>query len=138
MLYLVAFAGIAAWVFVPVFKMIAYVCTSPRIHSVRRRAVAASALLLCLFVSAIVWAPLPLRTRAEGVIWIPEQAHLRAQGLALGCRETAPSAGGSETAPRASAAVLTASRPDASGSRPRSHRFLQGRRSRTRHGCGTG
>jgi putative peptide zinc metalloprotease protein len=75
---ILAFAGIAAWVFVPVFKMIAYVCTSPRIHSVRRRAVAASALLLCLFVSAIVWAPLPLRTRAEGVIWIPEQAHLRA------------------------------------------------------------
>jgi putative peptide zinc metalloprotease protein len=26
----------------------------------------------------IVWVPLPLRTVAEGVIWIPEQAHVRA------------------------------------------------------------
>jgi putative peptide zinc metalloprotease protein len=75
---ILALAGVAAWVLVPMFRLVSYVCTSPRIHSVRRRAVAASLLLLFLFASAILWAPLPLRTRAEGVIWIPEQARLRA------------------------------------------------------------
>jgi putative peptide zinc metalloprotease protein len=29
-------------------------------------------------VGALLWAPLPLRTRAEGVIWVPEDARLRA------------------------------------------------------------
>jgi putative peptide zinc metalloprotease protein len=27
----------------------------------------------------VVWLPLPLRTRAEGVIWVPDEAHVRAR-----------------------------------------------------------
>ncbi len=72
-----ALAGIVAWVIVPITRLTLYLCTSPRIHSVRRRAVAASAALVLLLVGTIVWLPLPLRTRAEGVIWIPEQSRLR-------------------------------------------------------------
>ena len=75
---ILAFAGIAAWVLLPVVKLTAYVCANPRIERVRRRAIAASALLVFAWVGAIVWIPLPLRTRAEGVIWIPDQARLRA------------------------------------------------------------
>jgi len=75
---LLALAGVAAWVLVPLVKMIAYLFTNPRINGVRRRAVVASALMAAALVAAILWAPLPLRTRAEGVIWLPEQARLRA------------------------------------------------------------
>jgi putative peptide zinc metalloprotease protein len=75
---LLALAGVAGWAFVPLVKMVAYLCTSPRIHSVRRRALLASVLILATLVGALLWAPLPLRTRAEGVIWVPEDARLRA------------------------------------------------------------
>jgi putative peptide zinc metalloprotease protein len=75
---LLALAGVAAWALVPLVKAIAYLCTSPRIHSVRRRALAASALTAVALLGALLWLPLPLRTRAEGVIWIPEHARLRA------------------------------------------------------------
>src|SRR5687767_10818667 len=75
---LLAFAGIAAWVVLPVMKLIAYVCANPRIQRVRRRAIAASALLVLAVLGAVFWIPVPLRTRAEGVIWIPDEARLRA------------------------------------------------------------
>lgn len=75
---LLAFAGIAAWVILPLVKAIFYVCASPRIQSVRRRALIAAALTVFVIAGALLWLPLPLRTRAEGVIWLPEQARLRA------------------------------------------------------------
>lgn len=75
---ILALVGVVLWLMVPVIRMAVYVCTSPSIHRVRRRAITASALISALSVGAVIWAPLPLRTRAEGVIWIPEQARLRA------------------------------------------------------------
>lgn len=75
---ILALAGVVAWVIVPAIKTILYVCRSPQIRSVRRRAVFASVSIVLLIVGLIVWVPLPLRTRAEGVVWIPEQARLRA------------------------------------------------------------
>jgi len=75
---LLAFAGVAAWVLVPLVKATLYVCASPRIQSVRRRALVATALAVFVIAGALLWLPLPLRTRAEGVIWLPEQARLRA------------------------------------------------------------
>jgi putative peptide zinc metalloprotease protein len=76
---LLAFAGIAAWVVLPLMKLIAYVFANPRIQRVRRRAIAASALLVLAVLGAVFWMPLPLRTRVEGVIWIPDEARLRAK-----------------------------------------------------------
>ena len=73
-----ALAGITAWLLLPIARLTAYVCTNPRIRLVRRRAITASALLVFACAGAIVWAPLPLRTRAEGVIWIPDKSRLRA------------------------------------------------------------
>jgi putative peptide zinc metalloprotease protein len=74
---LLALAGIAAGVLVPLVRMIAYLFTSPRIRSVRRRATVASALIASLAL-ALICMPLPLRTRAEGVVWLPEHGRLRA------------------------------------------------------------
>jgi putative peptide zinc metalloprotease protein len=53
-------------------------CTSPRLRGVRQRAITVSALLVALIAGLLGWVPLPLRTLAEGVIWIPEHAHVRA------------------------------------------------------------
>ena len=75
---LLALAGVAAWVVAPLVKAIVYVCAGPRIRSVRRRALVATALAALTIAGALLLLPLPLRTRAEGVIWLPEQARLRA------------------------------------------------------------
>ncbi len=73
-----ALGGVMAWILVPAVKMGTYVFTSPRLRGVRPRALTMCALLSILLVGVIGWTPVPLRTRAEGVIWIPEQAHVRA------------------------------------------------------------
>jgi putative peptide zinc metalloprotease protein len=75
---LLAAAGVVAWVFVPWIRGFIYLCSSPRIHTVRRRALSATVLVTAALAGAILWLPLPLRTRAEGVIWLPEHAQLRA------------------------------------------------------------
>jgi putative peptide zinc metalloprotease protein len=87
---LLAFAGIAAWVVLPLIKLITYVCANPRIQRVRRRAIAASALLVLAALGAVFWMPVPLRTRAEGVIWIPDEARLRARSDGFVERIVAP------------------------------------------------
>jgi putative peptide zinc metalloprotease protein len=45
---------------------------------VRIRAVTVSALLIAVVVGTLGFAPVPFRTRAEGVVWIPEEAFARA------------------------------------------------------------
>jgi len=62
----------------PLWKMVAHVFTSPQLHRNRRRAVrltvgTAGALLVVLF--AI---PAPHHATTQGVVWLPEEAHVRA------------------------------------------------------------
>ena len=85
-----AMAGI---VLVPLWKGVKYLATSPQLHgqrarAVRRAAVGAGGLALALFVL-----PLPYATVAEGVIWIPDRAQVRArtEGVVT-AYETQPSA----------------------------------------------
>ena len=64
----------------PVWKMFAHVFTSPQLHRNRARAVqwslgTVAALLLLLFVI-----PAPHHANTQGVVWLPEEAHVRAQG----------------------------------------------------------
>ncbi len=63
--------------FLPVFKALRFLITSPRLHTHRRRVVvvcaAAGALLL-----ALVAVPAPFRSQAQGVVWLPEQSAVRA------------------------------------------------------------
>ncbi len=75
---LLALAGIVLWILGPLVKALVYLCTDPGIRIVRRRALATSLLATVALSTAILWLPLPLRTGAEGVIWLPEQARLRA------------------------------------------------------------
>jgi putative peptide zinc metalloprotease protein len=72
--------GFAAvgWFGIPMTRIASHLLASPQLRRVRGRALGvvggaalAAALLLAL-------APVPLRTRAEGVVWLPDEAHVRA------------------------------------------------------------
>lgn len=76
--------GLLGWVlafqlFWPLFKYIAYLVRGAQLAPNRLRAVS-----VVVAVSALLWlllwvVPMPLSTRAEGVVWLPEQSQIRAQ-----------------------------------------------------------
>jgi putative peptide zinc metalloprotease protein len=66
-----------AWVGMPLARGGAYLLTSPRLRPVRVRAVLVTTAALGALVALLGWAPLPHRSRAEGVIWVPEDALVR-------------------------------------------------------------
>jgi putative peptide zinc metalloprotease protein len=66
------------WFGMPLFKIVKHLVSSPSLRRVRGRALTISGGLVCLLVVAIVLVPVPLRTRAEGVVWVPEEAFVRA------------------------------------------------------------
>lgn len=77
----VIFAVLTAgtWFLLPLGKGIHYLFTSPRIRRVRGRAVAVSLALVAGVMAVLTLLPVPFRTRAEGIVWIPEEAFVRAQ-----------------------------------------------------------
>lgn len=75
---IVAFAALGASVLLPAIKVLIHLCTTARLRGRRRRAVLLSAGGALVAIGALVALPLPLRTRAEGVISLSEQAQVRA------------------------------------------------------------
>jgi putative peptide zinc metalloprotease protein len=75
---LFAAAAAVAWVVVPVAKGVAFLFTNPRLRSVRSRAIAVTALVVAALGAAIGIVPAPYRSETEGVVWIPEEAFVRA------------------------------------------------------------
>lgn len=75
-------SGLAAvvWVGLPLAKGVAYLLTSPSLRPVRGRAVAATTAALAALVVLVGFVPMPHRSRAEGVIWVPEEARVRTTG----------------------------------------------------------
>ena len=66
------------WFLIPLGKGLSYLFTSPRIRRVRGRALAVTSGALAVIVVALCFTPVPFRTRAEGVVWIPDEAIVRA------------------------------------------------------------
>ena len=66
------------WFLMPLGKGLSYLFTSPRIRRVRGRALAVSTGALAIILVALCLTPVPFRTRAEGVVWIPDEAIVRA------------------------------------------------------------
>lgn len=62
----------------PVSKAIRYVAVSPVLRESRGRAAVTTAGLVAAGLAVLFVVPLPLRTRAEGVVWVPERALVRA------------------------------------------------------------
>jgi putative peptide zinc metalloprotease protein len=65
------------WFVLPLGKGLKYLFTSPRIRRVRGRALAVSTGGIAVVLIALCVIPVPFRTRAEGVVWIPEEAIVR-------------------------------------------------------------
>ncbi len=61
----------------PLLKLAKYVLTNDRLRQVRTRAVSTSAGLMILLLLLLFVMPIPLATRTEGVVWLPEQARIR-------------------------------------------------------------
>jgi putative peptide zinc metalloprotease protein len=76
----IVFAGFTAfaWLVLPAVKIVNYILNDPRLRRVRGRAMAASALAAAAVLALVFAVPLPLRTTAEGVVWLPEEAFARA------------------------------------------------------------
>jgi putative peptide zinc metalloprotease protein len=74
------FAGCAsfAWLLAPAAKIVNYLCNSPSLRRVRGRAIAASALVTLGLLVLSFGVPIPLRTSAQGVVWLPEEGFARA------------------------------------------------------------
>ncbi len=75
------FAALTAftWFVLPLGKGAKYLFSSPRIRRVRGRAVAVSTAVVAGLVLLLALIPAPFRSRAEGVVWIPDEAIVRAE-----------------------------------------------------------
>ncbi|MFQ5552015.1 MAG: HlyD family efflux transporter periplasmic adaptor subunit, partial [Gemmatimonadales bacterium] len=74
---------IGAWavfqqLLMPTGKALAYLFFNPAVRRTRVRAVFVISTLAVAVVGGVFLAPAPHWTRAEGVLWLPEQAHVRA------------------------------------------------------------
>lgn len=74
---LAIFAVVMAIV-LPLFKAVAYLALHPRLRRHRLRAAAVSGVFVGALVILVFGIPVPAWTNAEGVIWVPEQAVVRA------------------------------------------------------------
>lgn len=75
---ILAFAVLLTSVLVPSLGFVIHLWKTPRLYGTRRRALLATTITLCAALALVFWLPLPLRTRAEGVVSLPEQALVRA------------------------------------------------------------
>ena len=71
-------ALLVGWLGVPLWRGLRFLVTSPSLQRVRFRAVAVSLVLAGLIVAGVGFVPVPSRTTTEGVIWVPEEAYVRA------------------------------------------------------------
>jgi len=63
---------------VPLIKGIAFLLTNPRLQQVRVRAIATVTCLVAALVGVIGFVPVPFRTLTEGVVWLSDDAIVRA------------------------------------------------------------
>ena len=75
---LLALWALATQVFTPVAKSVSFLTNNPTLRRQRGRAVGTSVALALGVLALVFLAPVPSWTRAEGVIWVPEEAQVRA------------------------------------------------------------
>ena len=74
---ILALWSLGAMVLYPIVRMLQHVGSSPRLRLQRQRAIAVTASAVLVLGMLLFKLPLPYRTTAEGVIWLPEQAMVR-------------------------------------------------------------
>jgi putative peptide zinc metalloprotease protein len=75
---LLAIWALATQVFVPIGKNLSFLATSPGLRRQRGRVMGTAVLLALALLGLVFVAPAPSWTRAEGVVWVPEEAQVRA------------------------------------------------------------
>ena len=70
--------GAVAMLVLPLVKFAGYMLSIPRTAHTRQRALSISAFVLLLIGAFLLLIPLPLRIQTEGVVWLPEEANVRA------------------------------------------------------------
>jgi len=75
---LLAIWAVASMLVIPLVKKLHFLFYSPRIYGKRARALLVTGAMVAVVVAIVGWLPAPSSTRAEGVIWAPEHAHVRA------------------------------------------------------------
>ena len=75
---LLAIWAIVTQVVIPMGKSLAFVVKSPEVQRQRGRAMSTTLLLVLALAGLIFVVPAPSWTRAEGVIWLPEETQVRA------------------------------------------------------------
>lgn len=83
---LLALWAIATQVLMPIGKSVAFLFNSPVLRRKRGKAIAVSMVILALAGGLLFVIPAPSWTRTEGVIWVPEEAQVRAgaEGFVVG------------------------------------------------------
>jgi putative peptide zinc metalloprotease protein len=66
-----------AWLVLPTMKIVNFLLNNPRIRRVRQRALLTSAGVVAGVVLLLGVLPVPFRTMAEGVVWVPEEGVVR-------------------------------------------------------------
>ena len=63
----------------PLYKALHYVIASPALGNKRNRALGSSFALLAVLIAVIGFVPIPSYTLSEGVVWQPDEVHLRVE-----------------------------------------------------------
>lgn len=66
-------------IFLPVFKAFKYILSNPALKLKRYRAIASTTLIAGLITGFLGFFPIPSYTLAEGIVWQPDKAQLKAQ-----------------------------------------------------------
>ncbi len=72
-------ALLIGWLGVPLGRALRFLVSSPSLRRVRFRALAVSLVLGGALVAGVGFLPVPSRTTAEGVVWVPEEDLVRAE-----------------------------------------------------------
>jgi len=75
---ILALWAVGAMAVFPVFKAVKHLVGSPRLHKHRSRAITVTTALVLAVTGFILFVPMPYHSHAEGVVWLPEQAVVRA------------------------------------------------------------
>lgn len=74
-----AFWLLSLQIFLPVYKALQFIVSSPDLRHKRQRALVASTALVSILVAVVGFMPVPSYTIAEGVVWQPEEALIKAE-----------------------------------------------------------
>lgn len=75
---LLALWGAITLIAMPVWKSLKHLHSSPTLQRNRQHAVKVAVAVVVSLVMFVTFVPIPLRTQAEGVVWLPDQALVRA------------------------------------------------------------